>query len=181
MRPKWVPRARNSRSAAEEGALTARVRRDTQFAGLMFALALCALFGYLTFHPGRGRYGGPESPVPSAILATGLFVLACYFAWRMRTADRWFTVIDETGVHDRSSGKTLRWSEVYAVTYDGSGPNIIVAEHPESGGYGITIDVAGSGRGDAEMLASIERFSRAAGRELELPTRPSAPAAARPS
>jgi hypothetical protein len=152
---------------ADEGPVTIRPRRDSTAVAVAVAVVLTAVFAYITVTP-AGPNSLSHAPAASGLVALVLLVAAGYGAWRLLNPDRWSVVIDGEGVHDHAHARTLAWPEIYWVGWSTGRRELSFAERPETGGYGIQIDVANGDCDVAEVLAAIERFSSAAGRLLEL-------------
>jgi hypothetical protein len=162
---------------ADDDAFTIRVRAGTQVVPLaLLAGAAVLLIALAITGPGYtrsdARGGGPAIAIG---LAVAILAIGSLFARRILDPERRSTVIDAEGVRAGTGARTLRWAEIEHVGYAIDGRNIWVARSPGAAGAdGILVDATNTDRDAAEILAAIERFSRAAGRELELPTRPPA-------
>jgi hypothetical protein len=154
--------------AADDGAITIRVRRDTQVAGIAALFAFAGLFAYITL-AGPGPNSTRFNPVTQWILVVALVLVGLAMLRSLLRPRFLETVIDGHGIRDGAGGRTMRWADVWKIGYTGDGREIWVAPYPDAAGPGIDIDVVNSDADDAEILVAIERFSRAAGRELELP------------
>ena len=153
------------------GAVIVRVRRQTQVLGAVAAFVFAALLAW-------GAISGPgPNPArgfnPYALWAVAALLTLVGLAMVRRMLQRgwWETVIDAEGVRD-GAGDSMRWPEVYKVGYTSDEREIWLAPHPEADGRQIFIDVYDSDTPAGEVLAAIERFSRAAGRDLDVPTPP---------
>ncbi len=172
IRPRYAPEA--GAESVRDRPLVISLRPGPHLRDLGVTLVVFAIFVALTINPPPGRFGLSGSLAPLyGFVAALLLVLAGLFAWRVFGARRWTTVVDAAGVHEPAKGRMLAWSDVERVPFTNGGRQLVLAPRAE-GARAVVIDIDNGDHDAAEVLAAIERFSRAAGRELELPTRPPA-------
>lgn len=153
---------------ADDGALVLRVPRRTPVPAIALLVALTALLALYTF---TGPWGPRDNPPLQWILVAVYGAVAIAMLRSIFMPSVMETVIDADGIREGGGGRALRWPEIWKLGWDRDGRELWIAPYPDmpGDGLGLYIPVADVGADDAEVLAAIERFARAAGRELELP------------